>query len=297
MANIRVEKLCKSFGDLTAVDSLNFNIESGETFGLLGPNGAGKTTSINMMIGLLKPTSGSVMIDGQSPAKPATRNQIGLSPQSLSVYEELNARENLAFFAGLYPLTPTELKKRVDWALNFAGLEDRSKERVSNFSGGMKRRLNLACALIHQPTVVLMDEPTVGVDPQSRNHLFDCIAQLQSEGLTIIYTTHYMQEAERLCDRIAIIDHGKLLALDTVDRLLEKHGGTSSVTAEFKGPLPVDCKLNGEFEERTWRVETDRPMDEIAKATQQGLEFQSLAIAKPDLESVFLSLTGRRLRD
>lgn len=297
MANIRVQKLCKNFGNLTAVDNLDFEIQSGETFGLLGPNGAGKTTSINMMIGLLKPTSGSVTIAGQSPAKPETRNQIGLSPQSLSVYEELNARENLTFFAGLYSLTPTVLKQRVDWALHFAGLEDRAKERVSNFSGGMKRRLNLACALIHQPSVVLMDEPTVGVDPQSRNHLFDCIAELQQQGLTIIYTTHYMQEAERLCDRIAIVDHGKLLALDSVDGLLQKHGGQSSITAELKNQLSNNCKLPGRIEANTWHVDSDNPMNEITKATQQGVEFQSLTIAKPDLEGVFLSLTGRSLRD
>ena len=198
MANIQVEKLCKSFGTLKAVDELDFEIQSGETFGLLGPNGAGKTTTINVMIGLLSPTSGRVTIGGQSPTNPGTRNQIGLSPQSLSVYEELTARENLGFFAGLYQLTPTEVKQRVEWALDFAGLTDRAGDRVATFSGGMKRRVNLACALIHKPTVVLMDEPTVGVDPQSRNHLFDCIAQLQSEGLTIIYTTHYMQEAQRL---------------------------------------------------------------------------------------------------
>lgn len=297
MATIQVEKLSKSFGKLTAVDELEFEIPTGETFGLLGPNGAGKTTSISMMIGLLKPTAGRVTIDNRSPTEAGTRNQIGLSPQSLSLYEELTARENLDFFASLYHMTPNEIKDRVAWALDFAGLTDRSNDRVSTFSGGMKRRLNLACALIHQPSVVLMDEPTVGVDPQSRNHLFDCIGQLQSEGLTIIYTTHYMQEAQRLCDRIAIVDHGKLLALDSVNGLIEKHGGKSSVVAEFKQAPNGQLSLNGDVNERHWQFESDRPMDEIAKASQQGLEFESLTIAKPDLEGVFLSLTGRRLRD
>lgn len=294
---IEIRKLKKSYGDLQAVDGLTIDIEKGETLGLLGPNGAGKTTAISMMIGLLEPTSGSVMIDGDSPTQPATRTKIGLAPQALSLYEELTARENLDFFGRLYNLAGNKLKSRIQWAFEFAGLADRANDRVGTFSGGMKRRLNLACAIIHEPDVVLMDEPTVGVDPHSRNHLFDCIESLQKDGLTIIYTTHYMNEAQRLCDRVAILDHGKLLALDTVDGLIQGHGGKSLILAEFRHPAAVGVKLAGLVEDSSWRVETDQPMVDISTATRQGIEFQSLNVTQPDLESVFLSLTGRRLRD
>lgn len=297
MTKVKINNLKKLYGEIAAVDGLSFEIQKGETLGLLGPNGAGKTTTISMMIGLLEPSDGDVTIDGDSPQLPATRCKIGLAPQSLSLYEELTARENLEFFARLYQLNGGELKERVQWALQFAGLESRAKDRVGTFSGGMKRRLNLACAMIHEPQIVLMDEPTVGVDPQSRNHLFECIEDLQKRGLTIIYTTHYMNEAQRLCDRVAIIDHGKLLALDTVENLVQQHGGNSVVLAEFRKPVAVGVKLAGKVQDLNWRVESDQPMEEIANATRQGIEFQTLNVTQPDLESVFLALTGRSLRD
>lgn len=296
-SKLEVNELTKQYGQLTAVSDLSLQIRNGETLGLLGPNGAGKTTAISMMIGLLNPTSGEVNIDGQSPVLNPTRRKIGLAPQSLSLYEELTPNENLKFFGQLYGLGKTHLQKRIEWALDFAGLQDRRRDRVQSFSGGMKRRLNLACALVHEPEVVLMDEPTVGVDPQSRNHLFECIERLQKQGLTIIYTTHYMQEAQRLCDRVAIMDHGKLLALDTVDNLIQKHGGKSLLLGQLRQPLGSSQQLPGDLQGMAWRLETEDPLLAISQAANLGVDFQSLNITQPDLESVFLSLTGRKLRD
>ncbi len=294
---IEVQALRKSFGKLVAVDNVNIKIARGEAFGLLGPNGAGKTTTINMLIGITDPDSGDVRIDGNSPSIADTRRVLGLAPQALSLYEELSGEENLSFFGRLYQINGRELKDRVDWALDFAGLTDRARDRVAVYSGGMKRRLNLACALIHEPKVVLMDEPTVGVDPQSRNHLFECIDDLKKQGLTIIYTTHYMEEAERLCDRVAIMDHGKILANDRVDRLIQDFGGQSVIKAELQNAHQVTARLPGSLEGDDWRVESTQPMQDIASATDQGIKFHSLQITTPDLESVFLSLTGRSLRD
>jgi ABC-2 type transport system ATP-binding protein len=224
------------------------------------------------------------------------RSTIGIAPQSLSLYDELTAKENLDFFGSLYGLAGSKLRDRVIWSLGFAGLEDRQHDRVGTFSGGMRRRLNIAVALIHEPQVLLLDEPTVGVDPQSRNHIFDSITQLKSEGITLLYTTHYMEEAQRLCDRVAIVDHGKLLALDSVDGLVASHGGSSVVEAEIKSS-PENINLPGRVEDNSLRFESEKPLEEVARLTGQGVQFQTLRIAQPDLESVFLSLTGRSLRD
>jgi ABC-2 type transport system ATP-binding protein len=279
------------------VNGISLDVMEGEALGLLGPNGAGKTTTINLIIGVLRPGGGTVSILGESPGNASTRRSIGLAPQSLSLYEDLTARENLAFFGKLYGLPASELRERVRWALEFAGLADRAGDYVKTFSGGMKRRLNLACALVHDPKVVLLDEPTVGVDPQSRNHLFDCIEQLKQDGLTVLYTTHYMEEAQRLCDRVAIIDHGQLLALDTVEGLLNQHGGQSLVVGRLVRPAADDVTLPGELVELDWRYQADDPMQAITAAARSGVDFQSLAITRPDMESVFLNLTGRSLRD
>lgn len=227
---IVVDRLCKSFGELKAVQDVSFDVHRGETFGLLGPNGAGKSTTISIIVGALEADGGRVTIGGRDIALGASvRRLIGIAPQSLALYDVLSAERNLAFFGALYGLGGEHLRERIDWALNFAQLEDRRRNLVKTFSGGMKRRLNLACALVHDPQVILLDEPTVGVDPQSRHHVFECIEQLKAEGRTIIYTTHYMEEAQRLCDRIAIMDHGRLLALDTLESLLIAHGGASRV--------------------------------------------------------------------
>lgn len=308
---IVADKLKKSFGSQLAVEGLSFEIKRGECFGLLGPNGAGKSTTINLLVGLLRPDSGTVKIefadrDGRltsdSPLNPNMRKHLGVAPQPLSLYEELTAIENLRFFGSLYGLSGSRLNKRVEWTLAFAGLNERSQDRVAHYSGGMKRRLNIAAALIHEPTVLLLDEPTVGVDPQSRNHIFDCIEQLKSSGMTLLYTTHYMEEAQRLCDRIAIMDHGKLLGLDTVNGWLQTHGGESVVIAELK-PETLSrsdfstLNLPGSLEGSRLRFESRQPLDAIAGLVSSQVQFQTLQIMQPDLESVFLSLTGRSLRD
>lgn len=295
---LQARALVKSFGNHTAVDGVSFSIDRAESFGLLGPNGAGKSTTIHMLVGALVPDGGEVVIgDGLSPSDPATRQQIGIAPQDLAIYEELSAAENLEFFGRVYGLRGKALTKRVDWGLEFAGLVDRRKDRAETFSGGMKRRLNLACAVVHEPKLLLCDEPTVGVDPQSRNHIFDSIERLQAEGCTLLYTTHYMEEAQRLCDRVAIVDHGKVLALGRVDELVDEHGGASVVEVELS-QLPDDVDaLPGERDGTSLRIETDEPFATVEALGRQGLAIQQLKIERPDLERVFLALTGRTLRD
>jgi linearmycin/streptolysin S transport system ATP-binding protein len=273
----------KSFGTTVALDGLSLDIPPGEVFGLLGPNGAGKTTTINIAVGLTIQDSGTVTL-GQhgQPTDPSARKRVGVAPQSLAIYDELTGFENLSFFAQIHGLDVAKRSQRTKWALDFVNLMDRSNDRVKTYSGGMKRRLNLAIALIHDPPLLLLDEPTVGVDPQSRNAIFDNIEALKRDGKTIVYTTHYMEEAQRLCDRVAIIDQGQVLALDTVDGLINKHGGTSVLHA----------MRNGE----TIRVDTDDPISELLRLNQQG-RLSHVSIDQPDLEAVFLNLTGRRLRD
>jgi ABC-2 type transport system ATP-binding protein len=210
---------------ITAVDDLSFGITRGEVFGLLGPNGAGKSTTINLAVGLLAPDAGRVTIANDGPpTHVAVRRRLGVAPQALAIYDLLSGEENVRFIGELYGLEGGRLRERVQWALEFVGLVDRRRSRVDTYSGGMKRRLNLAAAIVHDPELILLDEPTVGVDPQSRNQIFDNILALKQLGRTIIYTTHYMEEAERLCDRVAVIDRGKLLALGTVQQLLDAHG-------------------------------------------------------------------------
>lgn len=295
---ILAENLRKTFGPLVAVDSVSFEVPTGQVFGLLGPNGAGKTTTIQMLVGIVRPDGGRVQIAGSTdPTRPEVRRRIGLAPQSLAVYGRLTAAENLAFFGKLYGLRGRALRRRIEWALDFAGLTERRDDRVETYSGGMKRRLNMAAALIHDPAVLIFDEPTVGVDPQSRNRMFDSFETLKTHGRTIIYTTHYIEEAARLCDRVAIIDHGRLLACDTVDRLIAAYGGKSAVTAELARPPRDPNSLPGPLEGSTLRFDTDHPLEDIGRLTAAGVEFVTLRVDRPDLETVFLTLTGRRLRD
>jgi len=278
--------LVKQFGTNRAVDGLSLSVGKGEVFGLLGPNGAGKSTTVHMAVGILEPTSGTVDVGGLgSPTRPAVRARIGVAPQTLSLYDLLSADENLRFFGQIYRMAAPALASRIDWALGFVGLLDRRKDRVETYSGGMKRRLNLAAAILHDPDLVLLDEPTVGVDPQSRNAIFDSLLALKRAGKTIVYTTHYMEEAERLCDRVAIVDHGKLLALDTVRGLTATHGGPPTLI------LRTDA---GEE-----RIETRDPLAELnrqaaARGAAMPAEFE---VAMPTLEQVFLHLTGRSIRD
>lgn len=283
---LRLRDLKKSFGARAAVDGLSLDVRHGEVYGLLGPNGAGKTTTINMAIGLLAPDSGAVEIQSNgsvgSPTDPAVRRALGVATQALALYDDLSAAENLRLFGTLYGLKGESLGSAVKAALDRVGLLDRARDYVKTFSGGMKRRLNLAIAFVHSPDLILLDEPTAGVDPQSRNNILDQVRGLAADGRTIIYTTHYMEEAARLCHRVGIIDHGKLLAEGTVEELIRAHGGRSAVVA-----------LREEQEER---IETDDPLAQIARLLKEG-GVQEVRIERPDLESVFLSLTGRRLRD
>ena len=297
MSVISVEGLRKSFGKNVAVDGVSFAIEQSEIFGLLGPNGAGKSTTIGMMVGALAPDTGSVRILDTDPSEPGARKLVGLAPQALAIYEDLTAEENLRFFGALYDLDSATLRSRTDWALDLAGLGDRRKDAVKTFSGGMKRRLNIACALVHEPKVVFLDEPTVGVDPQSRNYIFDSVEKLRDSGVTILYTTHYMEEAQRLCDRVAIMDQGRVLAMGTVDELIGKYGGDSLVIAELMAPPADPAIFGGQLHDSTVRIPSAAPFKEVARIAEMGLEMSSLRIDRPDLESVFLSLTGRSLRD
>jgi len=295
---IQVENLLKRYGDLTAVDGISFEIRDAEAFGLLGPNGAGKTTTIHMLVGALAPDGGKITIDGKTdPTRPDVKRLQGVAPQDLALYEELTGAENLTFFGRLYGLTGVRLTERVKWGLDFAGLTDRGRDRVGKYSGGMKRRLNLACALVHEPKVLFLDEPTVGVDPQSRNHIFGNIEKLKRGGCTLIYTTHYMEEAQRLCDRVAIMDHGKILAADTVEGLIAAHGGPSVVEAELSTPPADPSRLPGDLKDGRLRVQTERPFEMVAELSRLDLAIEKLRVDKPDLERVFLNLTGRSLRD
>ena len=295
---ISIKNLQKTYGDIKAVDSLSFEIPKGETFGLLGPNGAGKTTTINMIVGILKPDSGSIQLNGETdPTQKEIRRQIGNTPQTLAIYEDLTAEENLLFFGKLYNLRGTKLKERVSYCLDLVGLTKRKNDLAKTFSGGMKRRLNLAAAVIHEPQIILFDEPTVGVDPQSRNFIFENIEKMKSEGKTIIYTTHYMEEAERLCDRVAVIDKGKILELDSVNNLIDAHGGKSTIVAELSPSQNFDEITTFEIIDNKIIIETDNPIKTVKELSALDITFKSIHINRPDLEKVFLNLTGRRLRD
>ena len=280
------DHVSKSFGDLRAVDDLSFELEAGEVFGLLGPNGAGKTTAINMAVGLLEPDEGVVRFAGETfdrdPREAENRQALGLAPQSIALYEQISAADNLRFFGRLHGLKGSDLEERVAACLDFADLTDVRKKAVSKYSGGMKRRLNLAVAIIHDPDLVLLDEPTVGVDPQSRNAIFDRVEQLRDDGKQIVYTTHYMEEAQRLCDRVAIMDRGRLMALDTVRALIEAHGGPGKLAVQTGDKESIH--------------DTTDPLGTLAEL-QERETVEHFQYRPPDLETVFLNLTGRALRD
>jgi ABC-2 type transport system ATP-binding protein len=234
---LQVDRLSKRYGERVAVDAISFSIAQGETVGLLGPNGAGKTTAISMICGISKPDSGEVTLGGVRLTQDANavKRRVGLVPQDLALYEELSAWANLQLFGGLYGLGAAELQPRAKAALALVGLTDRSADRVKTFSGGMKRRLNIAGALLHDPDLILLDEPTVGVDPQSRNAIFDNLEELKRRGKTLLYTTHYMEEAERLCDRVLILDHGRVLASDTVAGFKQKYTNLEAAFIQLTG--------------------------------------------------------------
>jgi ABC-2 type transport system ATP-binding protein len=280
---LSLRDLRKRFGDRVAVDGLSLEVHRGEILGLLGPNGAGKSTTIHMAVGLLDPDEGEVDIDGRgSPRNPEVRRLLGVAPQSIALYDALTPEENLRFFGRVQGLSGRGLDERVEWALSFAALSDRRRDRSGELSGGMKRRLNLAAALVHDPALILLDEPTVGVDPQSRNAILDRVVELRTADRAVVYTTHYMDEAARICDRIAIVDGGKVLALGTTAELLSRHGGDPTLVVVQDGA------------ER--RIPTRDPAGELSRILAAG-RVDDFRVERADLEAVFLHLTGRRLRD
>ena len=300
-----VDSLVKRFGSVTAVDGVSLELRAGECFGLLGPNGAGKSTLIRAIVGRVIADSGRVAVFGSAAGSREGRAALGWVPQELALYPRLTARENLHSFGRYNGMIGKALDESVAWCLNWAALEDRAGELTRNLSGGMKRRLNMAAGLIHHPRLVLLDEPTVGVDPQSRNRIFEMIEALRAQGMTLIYTTHYMEEAERLCDRIAIVDHGRIIALDTGEGLVRaSFGQRSQVMARFAGPPETTSAWvaahGGRMTDATAEFGVDHPT-EIAVllegVTNAGLELVDLSLRRPNLESVFLHLTGRELRD
>jgi len=308
---LRCRDLRKRFGERVAVDGVSFHIDRGETYGLLGPNGAGKTTSISMICGLLERDGGEVTVAGRAVDVSAVEAKaaIGFVPQDLAIYPDLSARENLRFFGRLQRLKGAHLATRVDAVLELIGLTDRADDRTDDYSGGMKRRLNIGIGLLHEPQLLVLDEPTVGVDPQSRNAILEAVDGLRQGGMSILYTTHYMEEAERLCDRIAIIDEGVILAEGTRRGLVDLVGQLDRVNMAASGDLPAASEALRAIE----RVEAATFGDGAIEVTAEGARtllpeiirvvaaagasISSVTVTEPDLEAVFLHLTGKALRD
>jgi ABC-2 type transport system ATP-binding protein len=308
---IEVAQLRKSFGDLTAVDGVSFTAGRGEIFGLLGPNGAGKTTIISCISGLLTPSSGHVKVDGHDAVSdgPAARRVLGVVPQEISLYEDLSAAENLAYWGGAQGMRQPALGERMRQVLELTGLEDRAREPVKRFSGGMKRRLNFACGIIHQPKVLLLDEPTVGVDPQSRVRLLELVRTQARDGACVLYTTHYMEEAETLCHRLAIVDHGRIIAAGTLaelramlgERDLLRLSGSFQVEAAKAALAHIDSieVLQADAELLILALpEASRRLPAIfAALAAAGSEVRGTTLTQPSLESLFIKLTGKELRE
>lgn len=301
----------KSYKDVKALVGLDISIEEGIIYGLLGPNGAGKSTFINIVAGLVKADGGKLTVAGSSLPEEsrAVKGRMGFVPQDLAIYEDLTAYENIAFFTSLYGLKGSLKKEKVEKALEFVSLTDRRKDRAKTFSGGMKRRLNLACGICHEPEILFLDEPTVGIDPQSRNHIMESIKKLNADGMTVIYTTHYMEEAETLCDKIGIIDHGKIIAEGTLADLQKTVSENELLFIEASGDMDTlnrlisgtDGILESRIEETGILVKHNGQRgileDIVAHTASAGAEIHKLESRMPNLEDVFLSMTGRTLRD
>ncbi len=308
---LEVVALAKRFGEQVAVDGVTFRVGDGEAVGLLGPNGAGKTTTVSLISGLLRADAGEVLFDGR-PIRRDTdphKRRLGLVPQELALVEELSARANLRFFGALQGLGGRPLAKAMGWCLDLVSLSSRAGDPVRTYSGGMKRRLNLAAALLHEPRLILLDEPTVGVDPQSRNSLFECFDRLKAEGRSVLYTTHYMEEAERLCDRIVIMDRGKVVADDGLAGLTALVDGGCRLTVDLEGPSDgpwlgavrsTPGVVAAEVSEGRLAVDLDdldvapRVLDRLAAS---GVRVSGISSRRVDLAAIFLALTGRSLRD
>lgn len=309
---LQVTGLRKSYGKFLAVDGVSFDVAPGEVFGLLGPNGAGKTTTVRCICGLLRSDQGRIVIDGVDIAKSIAdaKRKMGVAPQELALYDELTVEQNLQSFGRLYGLGRDKNTDRVDFCLDLVKLSDFRTRKVAELSGGMKRRLNLAVSLMHEPHLLLLDEPTVGVDPQSRNHIFSNIETLAKAGLAVVYTTHYMEEVERLCGRAAIVDQGKIVAMDTVEGLLKLVGETRRVKLTFKGTMPGESTTT-EVRDRFSPSDLSIQGSELALSFASDIPFAGLTaffaernstistitMERPTLEDAFLKLTGRQLRD
>ena len=304
-----VEHVSKSFGERIAVNDISFQIATGETYGLLGPNGAGKTTTISLVCGLLEPDGGTVTVAGDpvTTRAVAARARIGYVPQEIAIYPDLTARENLSFFGKLYGLKGTPLSTRIDEVLDVLGLFDRADERTENFSGGMQRRLNIGLGLLHEPELLVLDEPTVGVDPQSRNAILTAVEALGEAGLALLYTTHYMEEAERLCDRVGIMDEGTMIAEGTRRELVAGVGEHDRVQLELADPVDLSAaeQVPGVVRMLTDGLRSDVYLDHAAHrlpvlldaVSSAGGHVRAVEVVEPDLEAVFLNLTGKALRD
>lgn len=310
-AVLEVEGLHKSFDEIHAVNDVSFHIREGETYGLLGPNGAGKTTTISMIAGLLERDAGDVKIDGRHIGTTSVeeKRSIGLVPQELAIYPDLSARENLEFFARLYDLSGPAAKDRIDEVLAVIGLTDRARDLAKEYSGGMQRRLNIGIGLLHRPRLLILDEPTVGVDPQSRNAILASVERLSAEGMAVLYTTHYMEEAERLCDRVAIIDDGVIQAEGTRRELVQMVGGKDKVRVEAGGSLEaaagaaraIDGVIQASVEDHAIGLLADDASailpELLGSMTAAGAVISGVEVDEPNLEAVFLHLTGKALRD
>ncbi len=311
---LEVDSLVKKYGDLTAVDRLSFDVEPGEAFGLLGPNGAGKSTTMMIICGLLAADSGEVRLEGHrlDRMRPESRQRMGVVPQDLAIYPDLTARENLMFFGSLYQLSGSQLRQKVNEALEQVGLIGRADDYADTFSGGMKRRLNFAAAVLHDPILLILDEPTVGVDPQSRAHLIECIRNLQQSGTAIIYASHYMEEVQVVCTRAAIVDHGRLLACDSIATLLkqipfevELRLGESKVPDGIS--LGTSARIEQDGDEAVVRFSMQNQSSETAlnrdvtniltTLEQHAVSVRSIRTHEPNLERLFLKMTGHGLRD
>lgn len=307
---VRIDGLRKRYGKTTAVDGISFSVLPGETFGLLGPNGAGKTTTMKILSGLVRPDSGDIFVDGLSVTRTTQKVQqlLGVVPQGIALYEDMTAKQNLVYFAKLRGLAGAERSAQIAEILRITGLEEDANRRVKGFSGGMKRRLNIGVGLLGRPKVLLLDEPTVGIDPQSRRHILDSVRQLADQGVTIIYTSHYMEEVEYLCQRVAIIDHGRVIAQGPIDEVRALAGDSVVLRVPLPSGTAVDVDslrgtVNVPMEARTGELrfvlpEGSAQVPVILNAlVDRGLALDGMRVESPNLETVFLALTGKALRD
>lgn len=311
MKAVEIRGLVKKYDDTLAVNNINLNIEEGEIYGLLGPNGAGKSTTISLICSLLHPTSGTIKVLGEDIRKNAleAKRKIGLVPQVISVYTDFTAYENIRFFGELYGLRGSELKESIEEALEFTGLLEYRNKKAKEFSGGMLRRLNIACAIIHHPRLLIMDEPTVGVDPQSRNHILQAVKNLNKQGVTVIYSTHYMEEAEHLCSKIAIIDKGNIIVEGTKEELIDmvsdkrrlKIGLEDVYKINIDSLKNIEGVIDVSINENSLVITSSKEVNNldkvIKKVTEQNVKITNLDFKEITLETVFLSLTGKKLRD